>query len=225
MRLILLGPPGAGKGTQAKLLAKRFNIPHISTGDMLRDEVRGDSQLGQRVSRFVKSGELVPDEIIVEVVMNRLSKPDAQRGFILDGFPRTLNQAWQLSQALKQQNYPVDLVIYFATTTAVSIRRLSGRRVCKRCSANFHLINMPPKKEGICDFCGGELFLREDDKEETVEKRLAIYQNQTTHLIDYYKKNAKLREVSGDLEAEQVNAKLIEMFTQEHLISSPSRND
>ena len=218
MRLILLGPPGAGKGTQAKLLSERFNIPHISTGDILRDEVGENSQLGHRVAKFVKSGELVPDDIVVEVVINRLTKPDAQGGFILDGFPRTLNQAEELNTALKKLNISVDLVIYFKTSLKVSIRRLSGRRVCKGCGANFHLINMPPRNGGICDFCGGKLFLREDDKEETVKKRLSIYQSQTASLIDYYKKSGELTEVSGDWRAERVNAQLLEIFAQKNLI-------
>ncbi len=217
MRLILLGPPGAGKGTQAKLLSEKFKIPHISTGDILRQELSENSELGRRVGKFVTSGELVPDDIVVEVVINRLAKTDAQEGFILDGFPRTLDQAQQLEQALEQLNTSVDLVIYFKTSLPVSIRRLSGRRVCKGCGANFHLTNMLPKSEGICDFCGKELFLRDDDKEETVKKRLSIYQSQTASLIDYYKKSATLRMVSGDLEAEQVNSELIDLFKQENL--------
>jgi adenylate kinase len=215
MRLILLGPPGAGKGTQAKLLAEKFNIPHISTGDILRDEMREDSSLGQKVARYVKSGELVPDETVVEVVIRRLNNPNAHNGFILDGFPRTLTQAEKLNEALKKLDIAIDLVIYFDTSDQVSIKRLSGRRVCKGCGANFHLINMPPAKDGICDFCGSELFLRDDDREETVKKRLHIYKNQTANLIDYYKKNGKLRRVSGDLNAREVNAQLLEMFTQE----------
>lgn len=217
MRLILLGPPGAGKGTQAKLLAQKFNTPHISTGDILRDEMSEASVLGHKVEEFVKSGELVPDDIIVEVVTKRLRKPDAPGGFILDGFPRTLKQAQELSTALRQLGVCLDLVIYFATSAEVSIRRLSGRRVCKGCGANFHLINMPPARQGICDFCGGELFLRADDKEETVKRRLRIYQKQTSSLIDYYRKSGKLREVSGDLEAEQVNTRLLELFGFEKL--------
>ncbi|MBL7084695.1 MAG: adenylate kinase [Candidatus Omnitrophica bacterium] len=221
MRLILLGPPGAGKGTQAKLLAEQFNIPHISTGDILRDEMREDSPLGHRVQQFVKSGELVPDEIVVEVVVNRLKKTDAQGGFILDGFPRTLNQADSLNTALKRLNYSVDLVLYFETSPEVSIKRLSGRRVCRDCGVNFHLVNMPPKVEGICDFCGAKLYLRDDDKEETVKKRLSIYQSQTASLIDYYKNYGNLRKISGDLEAGRVNQELIDLFTREGLIGSP----
>ncbi|MBU3933048.1 MAG: adenylate kinase [Candidatus Omnitrophica bacterium] len=216
MRLILLGPPGAGKGTQAKLLSQQFNIPHISTGDILRDEVRENSQLGRRVAEFVKIGELVPDDIAVEVVMHRLAKSDAAGGFILDGFPRTFKQAEELNKALRQLNISIDLIIYFETSLEVSIRRLSGRRVCKGCGANFHLTNMPPKREGICDFCGGELFLRDDDKEETVKKRLAIYQKQTAGLIDYYKKSGVLRKVSGDSEANRLNARLLKMFARQN---------
>ena len=216
MRLILLGPPGAGKGTQAKLLSQEFNIPHISTGDILRDEVRENSQLGRKVAEFVKIGELVPDDIVVEVVMHRLTKSDAAGGFILDGFPRTLKQAEELNKALRQLNISIDLIIYFETSLEVSIRRLSGRRVCRGCGANFHLTNMPPRREGICNFCGGELFLRDDDKEETVKKRLAIYQKQTASLIDYYKKSGVLRKVSGDSEANRLNARLLKMFTRQN---------
>jgi adenylate kinase len=212
MRLIFLGPPGAGKGTQAKMLIKKYNIPHISTGDMLRDEIREDSELGQKVAAFVKSGDLVPDDIVVQVVGKRLAMHKEQNGFILDGFPRTLNQARELDKTLKALNIDIDAVIYFETTSAVSIRRLSGRRVCRNCEVNFHTVNMPPKKEGICDFCGGELFLREDDKEETVKKRLAIYQDQTSSLIEYYKKRGNLKKVSGDLEAKDVYTQLVEMF-------------
>ncbi len=217
MRLILLGPPGAGKGTQAKLLFKQFGIPHISTGDILRDEMRGNSPLGASVSKFVKSGELVPDKIVVEVVINRLKRPDAQKGFILDGFPRTLKQARELKSALEGLGISIDLVLYFATTVEVSIKRLSGRRVCKKCGANFHLVNMPAKVEGTCDFCGGELFLRDDDREETVKKRLSVYQEQTASLIDYYKKSVKLREVPGDLDAASVYEHLLELFDREGL--------
>lgn len=217
MRLIFLGPPGAGKGTQAKLLSKKFNIPHISTGDILRDEVGGHSQIGKKVANFVNSGELVPDDIVIEVVINRLSKSDAQSGFILDGFPRTLNQAERLQTALKKQGVSFDLVIYFETTEAVSIRRLSGRRVCKDCSANFHVTNMPAKVSGICDFCKGELILRDDDKEETVKKRLKIQEKETRGLIKCYKRDGKLRKVSGDLEANQVYKILLDLFAQENL--------
>lgn len=220
MRLILLGPPGAGKGTQAKLLSQKFNIPHISTGDILRDEMRQDSKLGRKVQGFVQKGELVPDDIVVEVVMNRLKKNDAAGSFILDGFPRTLNQANKLTKRLKRLNITVDLVIYLATHPQVSIRRLCGRRVCKVCGANFHLVNMLPKKQGICDFCQGELYLRDDDRKETIKKRLAVYQRQTANLIEYYKKVGSLRKVSGDLEADQVNAQLEDLFTQENLTGS-----
>ncbi len=221
MRLILLGPPGAGKGTQAKLLAQRFGIPHISTGDILRDTAGEKSQLGDRIAGFVKSGELVPDEIVVEVVINRLRRPDARCGFILDGFPRTLKQAEALNKALSKLNISIDLVLYFQTSQQVSIERLSGRRVCKNCGANFHLVNMKPRRDGICDFCGGKLFLREDDKTETVKRRLKIYQEETSSLIDYYKRKGNLKQIYGDLAAQELNAQLIDLFAQEHLAPLP----
>ncbi len=217
MRLVLLGPPGAGKGTQAKLLAAKFNIPHISTGDILREEMKEKSPLGNKVAEFVTGGELVPDDIVVEVVGSRLVKPDAKNGFILDGFPRTLDQAEELNKALSILNISIDLVLYFATSSQVSIKRLSGRRVCKQCKVNFHTTNMPPKKEGICDFCGSKLFLRDDDKEETVIRRLKVYQEQTANLINFYINNGSLRKVSGDLDAEEVNKQLLELFAQENL--------
>lgn len=209
MRLILLGPPGAGKGTQAKLLSEKFNIPHISTGDILREEVRENSALGEKVASFVKNGELVPDEVVVEVVIKRLKRSDTTSGFILDGFPRTLNQANRLTESLERSKISIDSAVYFKTSTEVSIKRLSGRRVCKSCGANFHLVNMPSKKEDICDFCNGELFLRDDDKEETIKKRLSIYQKETASLVDYYIKKGKLKEVSGDLESERVFVQLL----------------
>jgi adenylate kinase len=221
MRLVLLGPPGAGKGTQAKLLSEKLNIPHISTGDILREEVNDNSALGQKVAGFVKTGELVPDEIVIAVVVNRLKRKDAEGGFILDGFPRTLNQADKLNAALEELNIEIDLAIYFATSEEVCIKRLSGRRVCRACGANFHLTNMPPKKQGTCDYCAGALILREDDKEETVRKRLRIYQTQTTSLISYYKNSNKLREVSGNLEAESLLVKLLAMFARERLVGIP----
>lgn len=224
MRLILLGPPGAGKGTQAKLLAKKGNIPHISTGDILREQMQKDSPLGVKVRQLVKNGELVPDSIVLEVAANRLTAPDTNKGFILDGFPRTLNQADGLNKALKTLNTAIDLVIYFNTSSAVSIQRLCGRRVCKKCGANFHITNMPPKQEGVCDFCRGELYLRDDDKKDTVQRRLQVYQEQTAALIDYYRKNGKLREVSGDLEADKVNAELQKLFSREKLTNPAKKN-
>ncbi|MFH1045928.1 MAG: adenylate kinase [Candidatus Omnitrophota bacterium] len=219
MRLILLGPPGAGKGTQAKLLFEKFKLPHISTGDILRDEMREQSPLGIKVAAYVKSGELVPDAIVVEVVAKRLIKSDARTGFILDGFPRTVNQAEALAQSLKKQCAPIDLVLYFATIPATCVKRLCERRICEKCGAIFHLTNMPPKIPGICDHCGAELYLRDDDRLETVQKRLEVYQNQTASLIEYYKKQGILREVSGDLEAKELFVRLLELFGQEKLIT------
>ena len=220
MRLILLGPPGAGKGTQAKLLIEKFEIPHISTGDMLREEMKANSALGEKISSFVKSGELVPDEIVVEVVSKRIVRSDAGSGFILDGFPRTVNQAEALNEALNKLTIAIDLVLYFETSEEICIKRLCERRICKNCGAIFHLTNMPPKQDGICDACNSELYLRDDDKPETVKNRLQVYQRQTISVIDYYKNKGTLRQVSGDLDAATLYTQLIEMFTKERLISS-----
>lgn len=225
MKLVLLGPPGAGKGTQAKLLSGKWNIPHISTGDILREQMQKDSPLGAKVRRFVQNGELVPDDIVLEVVVNRLTQPDTAVGFILDGFPRTLNQADGLKKALKTSNTAIDLVIYFNTSAEVSIRRLGGRRVCKKCGAIFHITNMPPKQDGVCDFCRGELYLRDDDGKDTVQRRLKVYNEQTAALIEYYRKNGKLREVSGDLEADKVNAELQRLFSRGKLEPIPAFDD
>jgi adenylate kinase len=219
MRLILLGPPGAGKGTQAKLLSQRFNLPHISTGDILRD-VEPNSALGMEVKRYMSCGELVPDEIVTQIVIERISKPDAQGGFILDGFPRTKLQAEMLHSSLKKStnNTLTYRVIYFDTSSDVSIERLSGRRVCSNCGANYHLKNMPPKKEGICDICGGPLIIREDDKEETVRNRFKVYERQTASLIDYYKERTVLRRISGDLNASEVYQIILDLLSKEGLI-------
>lgn len=221
MRLILLGPPGAGKGTQADVLSKEYKIPHISTGDMLREAVRKNSAVGQKAKSYMLKGKLVPDEIVIEIVKERLGANDTKGGFILDGFPRTKPQAESLDQALKQAGIPIDLVLYFNTSDEVSIRRLSGRRVCKSCGVNFHVTNIPPKKAGICDFCGWALIQREDDKEATVRNRLEVYKKETAELIDYYKKKGILRTVSGDLGVKEVFEILSKMFEQEALIDRP----
>ncbi len=219
MNLILLGPPGAGKGTQAELLKKKFIIPHISTGDMLRQALKEDSDLGSRVKRFVDSGELVPDDIILEIIRRRLLKPDTENGFILDGFPRTIKQAEELDRVLNRLQKKIDLVLYFATSLPKIIERLSGRRVCSGCGMNYHLKNMPPKKEGICDVCAGSLYQREDDKEETVRRRMGVYLKQTAGLIDYYESKKLLRTIDGDKDAQYVNGDLDHLFAREKLSS------
>jgi len=217
MRLVLLGPPGAGKGTQAKILSEKFNLAHISTGDILRDAVKKGLPLGIKAKEFLKKGELVPDDIVVEMVVEKI-RGIANRGFVLDGFPRTERQAEELDSALGNMGLGLNSVIYLETHLQVSTQRLSGRRMCRLCGSNYHLKNIPPKKEGICDRCGGVLILREDDREETVKKRWQVYQSQTAGLIDYYQRKGILRKVSGDLEASSVYEKLYKLFMEEKLL-------
>ena len=217
MRLILLGPPGAGKGTQAELLKNRLGIPHIATGDMLRQVLKEDSELSRKVRKFVEKGELVPDKLILEIIQNRLSSPDTKDGFILDGFPRTMKQAEGLEEILSKMGQHIDLVLYFATAIPKIIERLSGRLVCSNCGMNYHIKNMPPKKEGICDVCGGKLYQREDDREETVRKRIDVYLKQTTGLIDFYNQKGLLRTIDGNKDAQDVYKELFLLFEKEGL--------
>ncbi len=218
LRLVLLGPPGAGKGTQAQVLSKDLNIPHVSTGDMLREALKAATPLGLKAKEYMEKGALVPDEVVIALVSERLSKADAKKGFILDGFPRTPEQAENLDASLKKLKMPLDLVLYFKTSLAVIIRRLSGRRVCSQCGKNFHLTNFKPKVDGVCDACGGKLFQRPDDKEETIENRLKVYERQTEPLIDYYKKKGTLYETSGDLEVQPLNVILLDLFQKRGLL-------
>ena len=220
MRIVLLGPPGAGKGTQAQVLSKDLNVPHISTGDMLREALKAGSPLGLKAKAYMEKGALVPDEVVIGLVSERLSKADAKKGFILDGFPRTPEQAESLDQTLKKLRMPLDLVLYFKTSVTVVIRRLSGRRVCAQCGKNFHLTNFKPKVEGLCDVCGGKLFQRPDDKEETIENRLEVYEHQTKPLIEYYKKKKFLVEVSGDMEVRPLNVDLMDLFQKKGLLTA-----
>lgn len=212
MKLILLGPPGAGKGTQSVVLAKKYGIPHISTGDILREAVKGGLPLGIKAKSYMDKGELVPDELVTGIVVERLKKADTNNGYILDGFPRTLKQAEELDAALKNADSTIDMVIYFATSSAVAIERLSGRRVCKSCGFNYHVKNIPPKVENTCDKCGSILFQRPDDNEETVRNRLKIYEEQTKPLIDYYVHKGILKRVSGDMGVDQLFAVLSKTF-------------
>ena len=200
MRVIFLGPPGAGKGTQAKLLSEKFHIPHISTGDLLREVAsHNGSALGQEVKRIMQEGKLVPDETVIQLVAERLKQEDAKRGFILDGFPRNEAQAKSLDEVLKRQDCGIQSVIYFETSLQTILSRLSGRRVCRQCGANYHVKNIPPRQENRCDLCGGELYQREDDQEQTVRKRLQVYHQETSPLIEYYRSRGRLQGVSGDL--------------------------
>lgn len=213
MRLVFLGPPGAGKGTQAQVVSERFGIPHISTGDILREAVQNNSPVGRQAKGYMDKGELVPDDIVIKIVVERLSKADVKKGFILDGFPRTKNQAVSLEGELKKIGLLIDDVIYFDTSEKTSIARLSGRRVCRSCGKNYHIVNMPPKKENVCDVCGGELYQRDDDKIETVKNRLKVYKKQTADLIDYYRSRGTLKEISGELNVEEAFNKLKGLFT------------
>ena len=202
MKLVLLGPPGAGKGTQASVLSEYYKIPHVSTGDILRDAVKNGIEAGKIAKSYMDKGELVPDEIVTKIVANRISKDDAHKGFVLDGFPRTKNQAVKLDNELKSLDLVLDYVLYFKTTESVSMERLTGRRICPKCRLNYHIKNRPPKKDNICDACGVKLIQRIDDKEDTIKNRLQVYEEKTRPLLDYYKKSSLLKEVSGDLDVD-----------------------
>lgn len=209
MNLILLGPPGSGKGTQAKRLVQRYEIPQISTGDILRDAVKEGTPLGREAKRYMDEGKLVPDEVVVGIVRDRLKGPDCQKGFILDGFPRTIAQAEALDRILGEMGRGVDHVIDIEVDKEELLRRLTGRRTCKRCGAMYHVVFNPPKVDGVCDRCGGELYQRDDDKEETIRERLRVYEGQTAPLIEYYEKKGLLRRINGTGGIEEVEARIL----------------
>jgi len=221
MRLILLGAPGAGKGTQAKLLEKRLNIKHISMGDILREEMKNNTALGQEVKRYVESGGLVPDEVVTKIIENKLKgKEIASAGYLLDGFPRTAKQAEDLDLILKRINQPVDYVVYMEVDSEIVIQRLTGRRVCRNCAALYHVKNMPSKKEGVCDICQGELYQRPDDNEETIRKRIGVYLESTAPVINYYRAQGKLLTVDGNQDAEKLRDQLLETFKKDGKIDT-----
>jgi adenylate kinase len=209
MRLILLGPPGAGKGTQSKSLAGRLALPHISTGDILRQNVKAGTALGKEAKGYMDKGLLVPDVLVAKMLRDRFEQPDVKKGFILDGYPRALTQARTLDEILKDKGMGIDLVVYLDTSDKVIIQRLTGRLVCSSCGANFHKTNMPPEKEGICDSCGGRLYQRTDDTEETVRKRIEVYKNEVASLIKYYEDTGKLHTLSADGDAGIVLDKIV----------------
>lgn len=210
--MVLLGPPGAGKGTQAVILSERLGFLHLSTGDILRENVKQATPIGKKASSYMEKGELVPDDMVIEMMLDEINSGDRNKGFILDGFPRTIYQAKKLDAQLDKLNLPIDCVIYFKTSIDTVIFRLTGRRLCRNCGANYHVVNMPPKKPGICDKCGGELYQRKDDNEETIKKRLEVFNNQTKELIDYYKDKGKLKEISGDLDAGKVYEEILHIL-------------
>ncbi len=210
MNLIFLGPPGSGKGTQAKMLVDKYGIPQISTGDILREAVKEGTPLGKEAKKYMDEGKLVPDEVVVGIVRERLKEPDCTKGFILDGFPRTIPQAEALDKTLQKMGKGIDHVLSLEVDKEELVRRLSGRRTCKKCGAMYHIIFDPPKKDGICDRCGGELYQRDDDKEETIRERLRVYEEQTAPLIEYYRKKGLLRPIDGVGKIEEIFARITE---------------
>uniref|UniRef100_A0A7J2TJK1 Adenylate kinase n=1 Tax=Archaeoglobus fulgidus TaxID=2234 RepID=A0A7J2TJK1_ARCFL len=209
MNLILLGAPGAGKGTQAKIIMEKYGIPQISTGDMLREAVAKGTELGKKAREYMAQGKLVPDEIVIGIVKERLSQKDCEKGFILDGFPRTLAQAEALDKIMSEMGRKIDAVINVNVPEEEVVRRIVYRRTCRNCGAIYHLIYNPPKKEGICDKCGGELYQREDDKEETVRERYRVYKKNTEPLIEYYRKKGILFDVDGTKDIESVKKEIL----------------
>ncbi len=212
MNLILLGAPGAGKGTQAKMIAEKYGLAHIATGDILREAVAKGTKLGMKAKEYMDRGELVPDEIVIGIVRERFKEPDCQKGFILDGFPRTLPQAEALDKMLEELGMKVDAVINIAVPEEEVVRRIAYRRTCRKCGAVYHLIYAPPKEDNRCDKCGGELYQREDDKEETVRERYRVYRERTEPLIEYYRKKGLLYEVDGTKSIEEVFKQIEEIL-------------
>ncbi len=204
MKIIMLGAPGAGKGTQAKKIAEHYGIPHISTGDIFRANIKNGTELGKKAKEYMDQGLLVPDELTCDLVTDRVSKEDCANGYILDGFPRTIPQAEALEDALKKMGTDVDYAINVDVPDSSIVSRMGGRRACVTCGATYHLVFMPPKKEGICDSCGSTLILRDDDKPETVQKRLDVYHAQTQPLIDFYEKKGILKTIDGTQEIDRV---------------------
>lgn len=197
MKIIMLGAPGAGKGTQAKKIAEKYSVPHISTGDIFRANIKEGTELGKKAKTYMDQGLLVPDELVVELVIDRIKQADCENGFVLDGFPRTIPQAEALDAALKNIGEAMDYAIDVDVPDENIINRMSGRRACLDCGATYHIVTIPTKVEGICDVCGSKIVLRDDDKPETVQKRLEVYHAQTQPLIDYYKKQGILKTVDG----------------------------
>lgn len=211
MKIIMLGAPGAGKGTQAKKLAAKYDIPHISTGDIFRANIKNGTELGNKAKVYMDQGLLVPDELVVDLVVDRFKESDCVKGYVLDGFPRTIPQAKALDEALAKNGDAVEYAIDVDVPDANIISRMSGRRACVNCGGTYHLVTIPPKKEGICDVCGKELILREDDKPETVEKRLKVYHEQTQPLIEYYKNKGILKSVDGTKDLNDVFEEIVQI--------------
>jgi len=204
VRLVLLGPPGAGKGTQAKLLQEHFDIPQISTGDILRRAAKEGTPFGKRAKKYMDRGELVPDSVILDIVEERLSADDCHKGFLLDGFPRTVVQAEAFQTMLDRQNQALDGAVSLRVPRQKLVARLSGRRTCRQCGAMYHVRFNPPKKEGVCDQCGGDLYQRADDREETIEARMEVYDRESAPLLEHFRQKGLLREVDGSKTTDEV---------------------
>ena len=212
MKIIMLGAPGAGKGTQAKMIAEKFNIPHISTGDIFRANIKNGTELGKKAKEYMDKGQLVPDELTVEILLDRVAADDCKNGYVLDGFPRTIPQADVLDKELTKLGDKVDFAINVDVPDENIVRRMSGRRACLKCGATYHIEHIPPKKEGICDKCGSELVQRDDDKPETVQNRLSVYHEQTQPLIDYYNKKNILKSVDGTKDMQEVFSDIVNIL-------------
>ena len=212
MKIIMLGAPGAGKGTQAKKIAEKYHIPHISTGDIFRANIRDGTDLGKKAKTYMDQGLLVPDELTVDLVIDRVGQDDCKDGYILDGFPRTIPQAECLDAALEKRGEKVDFAINVEVPDENIVNRMSGRRACVGCGATYHIKYNPTKVDGVCDACGEKLVLRDDDKPETVQKRLGVYHDQTQPLIDYYTKSGVLKEVDGTVDMEDVFQAIVEIL-------------
>lgn len=210
--LILLGAPGAGKGTQAKKIADKYQIPHISTGDIFRANIKNDTELGRKAKAYMDQGMLVPDELTLELIMDRFLEPDCENGYVLDGFPRTIPQAEALTKALEDKGEAIDYAVNVEVPDENIVNRMGGRRACLSCGATYHIVHIPTKVEGICDRCGEALVLREDDKPETVQKRLDVYHSQTQPLIEYYTAQGKLAEVDGTVDMEEVFEAIVKIL-------------
>ena len=212
MKIIMLGAHGAGKGTQAKMIAEKFSIPHISTGDIFRANIKNGTELGKKAKEFMDKGQLVPDELTVEILLDRVANEDCKNGYVLDGFPRTIPQADVLDKELTKLGDKVDFAINVDVPDENIVRRMSGRRACLKCGATYHIEHIPPKQEGICDKCGSELVQRDDDKPETVQNRLSVYHEQTQPLIDYYNKKNILKSVDGTKDMQEVFSDIVNIL-------------
>jgi adenylate kinase len=212
MKIIMLGAPGAGKGTQAKMIAEKYGIPHISTGDIFRANIKNGTELGKEAKTYMDQGLLVPDELTVKILLDRVAQEDCKTGYVLDGFPRTIPQAEVLDKALSELGDKIDFAIDVDVPDENIVRRMGGRRACLSCGATYHIEHVPPKKEGICDTCGSELVLRDDDKPETVKNRLNVYHEQTQPLIEFYTEKGVLKTVDGTVDMQDVFAAIIKIL-------------